>query len=96
MSPWTKAGRAAAGVFVRRAREQFGSRIRRMVLLGSVARGADGPESDVDLLVVAKNTRADLRDGLDAIAFHVAMECRRALVFVLYPAAAYHAAKASG
>ena len=67
-----------------------------MVLFGSVARGTDGPESDVDLLVVADDRRADLRDGLDAIAFDVTMECRRALVFVLYPATAYHAARASG
>jgi len=96
MTPWTQAGRAAATAFVRRASEQFGGRIRGMVLFGSVARGTDGPDSDVDVLVLVNDTRADLRDGLDAIAFDVTMESRRALVFTLYPALAYDAARAAG
>lgn len=96
MTPWTEAGRAAAAAFACRAHARFAGRIRRMALFGSVVRGTDGPESDVDVLVVADDTRADLRDGLDAIAFDVTMEARRALVFVLYPAAAYEAAKAAG
>jgi pimeloyl-ACP methyl ester carboxylesterase len=96
MTPWTQVGRAAGLAFARRASEQFPSRIRRMVLFGSVVRGTDGPESDVDVLVIADDTGADLRDGLDSIAFDVTMEFRRALVFVLYPAAAYEAARAAG
>jgi hypothetical protein len=35
-------------------RDIYGSRLRRLVLFGSQARGDAGPESDVDLLVVLK------------------------------------------
>ncbi len=96
MTPWTQVGRAAAAAFARRAGESFGDRIRSVVLFGSVVRGTDGPDSDVDVLVVTEDTRPDLRDGLDAIAFDVTMESRRALVFTLYPATAYAAARAAG
>ena len=96
MTPWTSTGRAVAHEFTRRAVDQFGTRLRRIVLFGSVVRGADGPESDVDVLVLADDKHADLRDGLDAIAFDVTMEARRALVFMLYPSARFDAARAGG
>ena len=56
------------------------------MLYGSVARAADGPDSDVDVLVVSDDSRSDLRDGLDAIAFDLTPEFRRAVAFILYPA----------
>ena len=96
MTPWTEVGRAVAGEFARRAGERFGGRIRRIMLYGSVARGADGPDSDVDVLVVTDDSRADLRDGLDAIAFDLTMEFRRAVVFILYPIGVYQVARAHG
>jgi predicted nucleotidyltransferase len=96
MTPWTEVGRKAASEFARRASERFGERIVRIVLYGSVARGADGPDSDVDVLVVADDSRSDLRDGLDTIAFDLTMELRRAVVFVLYPTATYDIARAHG
>jgi len=96
MTPWTEAGRALAGEFARRARERFGDRIRRVVLFGSVVRGTDGPDSDVDVLVISDDRRSDLRDGLDAIAFDLTMQGRRAIVFVLYPIGTYDVARAHG
>jgi hypothetical protein len=96
MTPWTEVGRAVASAFARRASERFGDRIVRIVLYGSVARGADGPDSDVDVLVVTDDSRSDLRDGLDAIAFDLTMEFRRAAVFILYPATTYDVARTHG
>jgi predicted nucleotidyltransferase len=96
MTPWTEAGRTLAAEFARRAHERFGDRVRRVVLFGSVVRGTDGPDSDVDVLVVADDRRSDLRDGLDAIAFDLTMQARRAIVFVLYPASTYDVARAHG
>lgn len=96
MTRWTEAGRALARQFVRQAVERFADRIERIVLFGSVARGTDGPESDIDILVVADDRRSDLRDALDGIAFDLMMSGHRALVFVLYPASVYARARASG
>ncbi len=96
MTPWTEVGRAIADEFARRAVEQYGHRLGRIVLFGSVARGTDGPESDVDLLVVAEAPDQELRDGLDALAFDLTLHCHRTPVFVLYPSEVYARARAGG
>ena len=96
MTPWTATGRAVAAEFARRASERFGTRIERVVLFGSVARGTDGPESDVDLVVVADDRGPELCDGLDEIAFDLTLSFHRTPVFVLYDGAEYARARAGG
>lgn len=47
--------RAAAEFVVQRLRTAVGDAVARVILYGSVARGEQGPGSDVDLLVVARD-----------------------------------------
>ncbi len=42
------------GPLLQKARRLYGSRLVSLVVFGSVARGTDGPHSDLDLLVVAR------------------------------------------
>jgi predicted nucleotidyltransferase len=96
VSPWTEAGRAVAAAFAHRAASRFADRIARIVLFGSVARGSDGPESDVDVLVVVRSRDREVREGLDEIAFDVLSSTHRAPVLVIYPEDAWEHARASG
>jgi predicted nucleotidyltransferase len=96
VAQWTDEGRAVAKEFARRVAERFGSRVERVTLFGSVARGTDAPDSDVDILVVARDPDRTLRDGLDAIAFDLTLSTHRSPVFVLYPAEVYARARVAG
>ena len=96
VAPWTEAGRASASEFARRASERFGEQLERIVLFGSVARGTDSPDSDLDLLVVARANDKKLRDGLDEIAFDLTLARHRGPVFLLYPVEQYEHARRSG
>ena len=96
VAPWTEAGHASASEFARRAGERFGEQIERIVLFGSVARGADSPDSDVDVLVVARSRDKRLRDGLDEIAFDLTLARQRGPVFLLYPFDEYARARRNG
>lgn len=87
---------ASAAEFARRAAERFGERLERIVVFGSVARGTDSPDSDVDVMVVALDRDRDLRDGLDEIAFDLTLQRHRGPVFVLYPLEEYERARAAG
>src|SRR6266571_1324337 len=64
--------RAVAEAFARRLKAAYGTRIDRIVLFGSVARGDYRPDSDVDLLVVTRGDRLALqeevaRDAVDVL-----------------------------
>jgi predicted nucleotidyltransferase len=96
VTTWTEKGRFVAAEFTRRAAQSFGDRIERVILFGSVARGTDGPDSDVDLIVVADAPDRELRDGLDAIAFDLILAEHRSPVFLLYPVDVYERARAAG
>jgi len=96
MSRWTESARHVAEEFARRAAARCGNSIDRIVLFGSVARGTDGPESDIDVLVILRDASPDLRDGLDAIAFDLTLNVGRGPALVLYPADAYAQALTSG
>jgi len=80
--------------FAARAGATFGAHIERIVLFGSVARGTDGPESDVDILVLLRGAKPDVREGLDAIAFDLTLSTGRSPSLVLYPVARWEAARA--
>ena len=65
--------RALAEQFARHLKETYGSRIDRILLFGSVARGEDREDSDIDLLVVTSEPTLDLqwdigRDVTDTLA----------------------------
>ncbi|MGB9775919.1 MAG: HEPN domain-containing protein [Anaerolineae bacterium] len=51
-----------------------GNRVARMILYGSLLRGDAGPESDVDLLVIATGDVGTVRRALSDIAFEVMLE----------------------
>ena len=82
--------------FAKRASQRFADRLDRVVLFGSVARGTDRPDSDVDVLVVIRVPGAGLRDELDALAFALTLETGRTPALVLYPSTTWAHARASG
>ncbi|MBI3760468.1 MAG: nucleotidyltransferase domain-containing protein [Chloroflexi bacterium] len=57
----TAVQRQAALEFARQVREAKGDRILRTILIGSVARGDFGPDSDIDILVVAEGVDSDFK-----------------------------------
>ncbi len=54
--------RKAVDEFVRRAKEQYGDRIEKIILFGSVARAEARAESDIDLLVIGDVSVEELVD----------------------------------
>lgn len=66
--------RGHAEAFARRLKERYGDRIDRIVLFGSVARGDEEEESDVDLLVVTRGDRLALQWDLAAESVRFLLE----------------------
>lgn len=64
--------REAFDAFAERAKEELGNSLRKLVLYGSVARGEETEESDVDLFAVVETERD--RERLMDIAFDVGLE----------------------
>ena len=64
----------AVEAFVRRATQEYGDRIRSITLFGSVARGAAGVGSDIDLLVVVDEEDFRLRRKIVGLSFDVLLE----------------------
>jgi predicted nucleotidyltransferase len=60
--------------FVKRASEAYGDRIHGITLFGSVARGTERPDSDIDLLVVVDEEDFRLRRELIGMAFDMLLE----------------------
>jgi predicted nucleotidyltransferase len=60
--------------FVKRASEAYGDRIHGITLFGSVARGTERPDSDIDLLVVVDKEDFRLRRELIGMAFDMLLE----------------------
>lgn len=54
--------RKAVDEFVRRAKEQYGDRVEKIILFGSVARGEAREGSDIDLLVIGNVSVDELVD----------------------------------
>ena len=53
---FARARQTLAGIILKKVREKVGmGRIERLILFGSVARGEEKPESDMDILVVLRN-----------------------------------------
>ncbi|MEW6775802.1 MAG: nucleotidyltransferase domain-containing protein [Bdellovibrionota bacterium] len=69
-------------------KKEFGPRFRGLVLYGSFARGEEGPESDVDVLVLLNgrvNVARDSDRAIDA-TFDVSLEIERVLSVLAVPA----------
>jgi predicted nucleotidyltransferase len=62
---------AALDAFVRKVREALGPRLLAIKLFGSKARGVGGPESDIDVLVVAAGADFALEQQVIDLAFDV-------------------------
>ncbi len=60
--------------FLRRALENYGERIERIILFGSVARGDAREESDIEILVVTTEEDFRLRRALTGLAFDILLE----------------------
>jgi uncharacterized protein (UPF0332 family)/predicted nucleotidyltransferase len=74
LSPLQPNERAAVQAFADRLRDQFGERIARTVLFGSKARGESGPDSDIDILIVADADDWQFEERIHSIASAVDLE----------------------
>lgn len=59
--------------FAAKAREACGDAIEEIILFGSVARGDDRPDSDIDILVITSREDYRLREYLTGLAFDLLM-----------------------
>lgn len=60
--------------FVEKATSAYGRRIKSIILFGSVARGTDRPDSDIDLLVVIDQEDFQLRRDLIGMTFDILLD----------------------
>ena len=60
--------------FAAKAREACGDAIEEIILFGSVARGDDRPDSDIDILVITPKEDFRLREFLTGLAFDLLMQ----------------------
>ncbi|WP_287491402.1 nucleotidyltransferase domain-containing protein [Methanothrix sp.] len=60
--------------FIKRAVQSYGDQIQSITLFGSVARGTDRPDSDIDLLVVVDREDFRLRRELIGLTFDILLE----------------------
>lgn len=66
--------RSVVHIFAAKAREACGDAIEDILLFGSVARGDDRPDSDIDILVITREEDFHLRELLTALAFDLMIE----------------------
>ena len=65
---------SAVQTFITRLHAQFGERIARTVLFGSKARGESGPDSDIDILIVADPVDRQVEAQISRLASAVDLE----------------------
>ncbi|RXE55936.1 nucleotidyltransferase [Methanoculleus taiwanensis] len=70
----TRTIRPVVHIFAAKAREACGDAIEEILLFGSVARGDDRPDSDIDILVITRNEDFRLRELLTGLAFDLMVE----------------------
>ncbi len=69
----TKDRRKIAEEFAHQLKAKYGDSVEQVILYGSVARGEEHPESDIDILVVTRDTSWSFRISLAAEASEVLM-----------------------
>ncbi len=83
--------RAAFEVFAGRVQEELGEDLHRLILYGSVARGEETEESDVDVFVVVEDEeQVELIDG---IAFDIGVEYGVLLIPIVKTVEEYRSVK---
>jgi len=72
-------------------KEQYGSKVLRVILYGSHARGSATPESDVDLLVVVDDALDpwEVRRSLDGVLLDILLEKGCLVSVLVVPQGAY-------
>jgi predicted nucleotidyltransferase len=60
--------------FSRKARARYGKQIEEIILYGSVARGEDGEDSDIDLLVITRERIPHIQRDISGLAFDSGFE----------------------
>jgi predicted nucleotidyltransferase len=86
-------GLQIAEVAARLLKDEYGDRLRRIVLFGSWVRGEAHEESDIDLIIVLDeiDSRASERDRLVDVLYDLELESHRAIqAFPVAEAAALH------
>lgn len=66
--------RTAVEAFLQRLHRDYGHLVQRTLLFGSKARGDSGPDSDIDILIIADVENWPLRDAISLIAARVSLE----------------------
>jgi len=64
----------ALNCFVSNIKKHLGSRLKRIILFGSRARGDENPDSDYDFLIVLDRISNEIKDCIDTIAGEVFYE----------------------
>lgn len=70
----TKGREETARRFAREAQRSFPNQVEKVILFGSVARGEDREDSDIDVLVVWRGRHADGTRAMTALAFDLMLE----------------------
>lgn len=94
MATTTLDRRRVAERFAREAVRRRGPSLERIVLFGSVARGKDGPDSDIDILVVTAGRDRDVTADLDAASFEATTDSGQLVALVVLSAREYDEKKA--
>lgn len=89
MDATTLARRQVARRFAEESVRRHGDDLDRIVLFGSVARGVDGPGSDIDILVVTRTRDRELETALVDLGVDFLLEDGAALGLVIYAREAY-------
>ncbi len=71
--------------FSREIRSRLGDRVEEVILYGSVARGDDDEESDIDVLVITRSDEEDLQFIASDIAYDIAHGEGEMLSVQVYP-----------
>ncbi len=64
----------AVQAFLQWLRREHGEAVQQTILFGSKARGDSRPDSDIDILIIAKEESWSLRDAISLIASRVPLE----------------------
>ena len=70
----TKTESAALQGFIQRVLEELGAQVAQIILFGSKARGDSNTDSDVDVLILAKEENRRLREIINVIASRTSLE----------------------
>ncbi|MGA1792387.1 MAG: nucleotidyltransferase domain-containing protein [Thermoplasmatota archaeon] len=68
-----------AKAFSKEAKKRYGARIDEIILYGSVARGEDGKDSDIDLLVITRERIPHIQRDISGMAFDSGFETHEKL-----------------